>query len=296
MIATTNELNNLPDSLLRAGRFDINLIIQGLDKDDQIKLINHFLKSKSFLEEIAPEQIIDIIGGGASCAELEKIINDAAIKVAFENRDTVTRDDIIFACLNHKFGGAYSTKRPSEQSRRKTAYHEAGHIVVGEIIAPNSVSLASIKPYRSSSSGVTCLFDMGDFKKTYSFKIGQITLLLGGKAATEIVFDEPDIGTKSDLKNARDILEDLRDDNAAFGFERIVHWSTSEATRREGELTVAAELKKYYEKAREIIIANQPFLDAVAAALLEKETIFATDIQQIKNDLGLAKTGVERMH
>ena len=287
VIATTNELNNLPESLLRAGRFDITLTIQGLDKEDQIKLIKHFLGSKSFLEEIEPEQIRDIIGGGASCAELEKIINDAAIKVAFENRGTVTRDDIIFACLNHKFGGADSSKRPCDACRQRTAYHEAGHVVVAEILTPNSVSLASIKPYKSSSAGVTCLFDMGDLMKSYEFRLGQITSLLGGKAAKEIVFTELDLGTKSDLRDAREILEDLRDKNAAFGFELSMDWGVSEEMRNKCELAVASELEKHYQKAREIVVANRAFLDAVAAALLEKETIFATDIAEIKQRLNI---------
>lgn len=286
VIATTNELNNLPDSLLRAGRFDINLEIRGLDKEDQIKLIEHFLKSRSFLEEIPPERIHDIIGGGVSCAELEKIINDAAIKVAFENRDTVTRNDIILACLNHHFGGADSTKRPSENKRKRIAYHEAGHVVVKEILDPNCVSLASIKAYKTSGAGITCLFD-GDDNKGYEYRRDHVAGILGGKAATEIVFNEIDIGTCSDIAKARGILETLRDENAVFGFERQVAWSSSNMSRRKAEQLIGAELDKLYERAKKIIAENRLFLDDVANTLLEKETIFATDIAEIKQRLNI---------
>lgn len=288
VIATTNDLNNLPDSLLRAGRFDINLIIRGLEAEDQIKLIQHFLSDKVFIESISPEEILNILGGGISCAELEKIINDAAMKVAFENRDTVTRDDIVTACLNQHFGGTESSKQQSKERRLAIAYHEAGHVVVGEILIPNSTSLASIKAYRSSGAGVTCHFDAGDQAKTYEYQINRVAGILAGKAATQVVFGNIDMGTRSDLQKARDLLEDLRDDNAAFGFEYCTTWMTSGATRREAELVISNELQKQYEKAEEILLENKPFLDAVANALLEKETIFATDILSIKRGLGLA--------
>ncbi|MCR4726006.1 MAG: AAA family ATPase [Clostridia bacterium] len=283
VIATTNDLYNLPESLLRAGRFDINLEMQGLDRDDQIKLIKYFLGSKSFLEEIPPEQIQDIIGGWMSCAELEKIINDAAIKVAFENRDTVTRDDIIFACLNHHFGGVDTARNYSEEKRKRMAYHEAGHVVVREVLDPNTVSLVSIKAYKSSNGGVTCFCD--GVEKSFEIVINQVKGALGGKAATEIVFEETDIGTRDDIKTARYALEKLRDKNAAFGFESQTDYNSSDATRRRADDVLSAEMNKCYEVAKTIISDHRDFLDAVAAALLEKETIFATDIAEIKKNL-----------
>ena len=286
VIATTNELDKLPESLLRAGRFDINLIIQGLDKEEQIQLIKHFLKSKSFLEEIPPEQIQNIIGGWVSCAELEKIINDAAIKVAFENRTTVNREDIIFACLNHHFGGAATARTCSEERRRRMAYHEAGHVVVREVLDPNVVNLVSIKSYKSSSDGITCYFNDGE-AKTFESIINQVCGALGGKASTEIVFKEIDTGTWSDLNMAKNTIEKLRDRNAAFGFEYQTEWHTSESTRKKAEDILSTEMNKCYDKAKAVIMEHRDFLDAVAEALLEKETLFSTDIGEIKQRLNL---------
>ncbi len=285
VIATTNDLNNLPDSLLRAGRFDINLIIRGLEAEDQIKLIEHFLSNKAFVETMSPKEIWQILGGGISCAELEKIINDAAMKVAFEGRDTVTRDDIVLACLNQHFGGTESSTQRSEERRLAIAYHEAGHVVVGEILIPNSISLASIKPYRASGAGVTCHFDAGELENDYEQRKNRVSGMLAGKAATEIVFGTVDLGTKIDLRNARDMLDDMRDDNAVYGFEYQINWLSSDSTRRTAEQVVSAELSKLYEIARNVLLANRPFLDAVANALLEKETIFAADIAAIKKEL-----------
>ena len=287
VIATTNDLNNLPDSLLRAGRFDINLIIRGLEAEDQIKLISHFLSNKAFVETISPEEIWQILGGGISCAELEKIINDAAMKVAFEGRDTVTRDDIVLACLNQHFGGTESSKQKSEERRLAIAYHEAGHVVVGEVLIPNCISLASIKTYRASGAGVTCHFDAGELENSCEQRKNRVSGMLAGKAATEIVFGTIDLGTKSDLQHAREMLEDMRDDNAVFGFEYQADWLTSDITRNAAEQIISAELSKLYEIARNVLLANRSFLDAVANALLEKETIFAADIVAIKKELGI---------
>lgn len=285
VIATTNDLNNLPDSLLRAGRFDINLIICGLEAEDQIKLIAHFLSGKSFLESISPEEIWQMLGGGISCAELERIINDAAMKVAFEGRDTVTRDDIVLACLNQHFGGTESSKQPSEENRVAVAYHEAGHVVVSEILTPNSVSMASIKAYNASGAGVTCYFEIGKQSKNYEYRMKRVAGLLAGKAASSVVLNIVDMGAESDLGKAKDILEDLRDKCAAFGFEYQAEWDYSDATRRNAELVVIDALNKQYEMAESIIEANRPFLEAVAKALLDKETIFAADIAAIKKEL-----------
>ena len=287
VIATTNDLYNLPDSLLRAGRFDINLIICGLEAEDQIKLIRHFLEDKAFIEDVSPEEISQILGGGVSCAELEKIINDAAIKVAFENRDTVTRDDIILACLNQRFGGAECSVRPCEEKRVITAYHEAGHVVVSEILSPNSINFASIKAYRSTSNGLTSHVDMGYSDESFESRCNRVTGMLAGKAAIEIVFGTIDMGARSDLWNAREYLERLRDQSAAFGFEYQNDWSFSAKTQRNAEMVIIKELNRHYAEAKNILSANRPFLDAVAEALLAKETIFAADIADIKTALNL---------
>lgn len=290
VIATTNESRRLPDSLLRAGRFDINLEINGLDKESQIKLIDYFLKTKSFVENVSAKEIWNIIGSGISCAELEKIINDAAIKAAFDERDTVTRDDVIQSCLDHHFGGVDLSKQPGKEFLLAIAYHEAGHIVVSEALDPNSVSLASIKAYHSSNGGVTCYFEQAESPKFVSGKMNKVIRDLAGKAAIEIVFKEIDTGTYSDLYHAKILLDDIRDDIAAFGFDFLTNWGSlrdSDKAREKAEYVMKMEIKKLYEKAKTILIENRPFLDAIANLLLEKQTIFCEDIQGAKKVCGI---------
>ena len=284
VIATTNELHNLPDSLLRPGRFDINLEMCGLDKENQIKLIEHYLKGKPYVE-INPEEIWKIVGGSISCAELESIINDAAMSTTFENREVVSREDIVFSCLKFKFGGVISNKPIVGHYKELVAYHEAGHTIVDELLRPNCVNLVSIKQFKAAGAGVTCTLRDEANEKFIGFKKNLIIGALAGKAATEVVFNEIDPGARSDLEKARDALASLRDGCAYLGLSnQLYDWPASE-TRAKGEEALNRELEKLYLEAKSIVFDNRQFLDAVAKALLEKETIFIEDIQEIKKSI-----------
>ena len=289
VIATTNELNNLPNSLLRAGRFDIKLTMNGLGKEDQIKLIAHFLKDKPVDTDFNCENIWHILGGDTSCAELEKIINDAALKIAFENKSTITHQDIVEACLKHHFGVVSSLDKEVTEKDKIVAYHEAGHTVVTEILDPGRVGLVSIQAYKEGdNSGVTSYIsrEMGEY---ISFKIRENNILadLGGRAATEIVYGTKDMGSGGDINNAKRKVRILRDDYYVYGFTEFDHWNASEESKARADRVVETELNKLYEKAKEIISNNREFLDALANALLEKKTIFSEDIKVIKQNLGL---------
>lgn len=288
VIATTNDMYNLPDSLLRAGRFDINLEMCGLEQDDQIKLIEHFLSNKPFVESVSSKDIWNIIGGCTSCAELEKIINDAAMEAAFKGQETLTREDFIVGCLNFHFGGAPSSRVRSKEELLSCAYHEAGHAVVAEVLMPKSIGLISIKPYRATGSdGVTTYDRIFEGEDSYDKSIIIATASLGGKAATEIVFNKLDLGTKIDIRHARRVLEELRDNNAAFGFDKQEYYGCGQTITEEGNRIISNELDRLYSVAKKVLIENRAFLDAIANALLEKETLLAEDIQAIKKELKL---------
>lgn len=289
VIATTNNADKLPDSLLRAGRFDAQFHMDGLEREDQIKLIQHFMKNKPISNDLSFENIWHILGDCVSCAELEKILNDAAIKVAFENKNAIEKEDIVAACLRHHFTYVDTEVDGATYKDKLVAYHEAGHAVVAEILEPNSVGLVSIQAYHGANAGVTS-YVLGDFsEKTYSFREHRATALLAGKAATEIALNEKDIGSWMDIRGARRIIEDFRDYATLYGFECRYEYGISQEQLARADRALNTELDRLYAEAKRIIFEHRDFLDAIANALLEKKTIFAVDIQAIKQNLGLAQ-------
>lgn len=284
VIATTNELYNLPDSLLRAGRFDIKITMRGLDKEDQIKLIEYFMRNKPVEKNISYENLWHILGGSVSCAELEKIVNDAALKIAFENKDKISYDDIVDACLKHHFSIVRNKNEKTTKKDIVVAYHEAGHTIVSEILDPNSVGLVSIQS-GSSTSGVTKFVIDDDINdSTYKDMENRIIVHLSGRAATEIALNEKDMGAEMDIYYAKRIIRGLRDDCYVYGLDCNLGNEISEEKRARSCRVMDDELKRLYAKAKEIIYNNRDFLDAVAKELLEKKTIFAEDIKYIKKE------------
>ena len=287
VIATTNEMYNLPNSLLRAGRFDINIEMCGLEKDDQIKLIKFYLQDKPVADDLSIENIWHILGGETSCAELEKIINDAAIKVAFDNKAKIGYEDIVDACLRHHFDKV-DDKPPTERNRI-TAVHEAGHTIVSEILDPNSVGLVSIQASHYSFSGITHFIRGNYSSNSYVFRENRIVSLLAGKAATEVALNVKDCGSMHDIREAKISIKRLRDDDGVYGFENMADALTGSMEQCDrADNVLNAELNRLYAEAKRIIFEHRDFLDAVATALLEKKTIFAEDIQAIKKSLDLA--------
>ena len=288
VIATTNALYNLPDSLLRPGRFDINLTMDGLEKKDQIDLIKYYLKDKPVEKDISYDSLWHILGGHVSCAELEKIINDAAIKAAFKNMDLITYNDFVDACLKHHFGIVNEVNKELTKKNYIIAYHEAGHTIVSELLEPNSVGLVSIQG-RTSNRGVT-KYTIDDYERgqTYIEAENRIAACLAGRAATEIVLNEKDLGAAEDIDRAKDIIFRLRNEAYVYGFNCNLTPAVSEEKRARACRVMDSELERLYEKAKKIIYNNREFLDAVANALLEKKTIFAKDIQDIKKKLNIA--------
>ena len=288
VIATTNEVFNLPDSLLRAGRFDIRFEMSGLNKDDQMKLIEHFLSNKPVAKDLSIEHIWQILGNNVSCAELEKIINDTAIKVAFKQKSVIEYKDIVDACLRHHFCVIDEHIDEITDQHRVTACHEAGHAIVSEILDPNSVGLVSIQAYRGSTAGVTeFVFDEYE-QKTHIAKEQRIIALLAGKAASEIVLNQKDMGSWHDIYKAKKMIVRLRDDDCVYGFDCAVDTDSSSEQLNRADRTLNAELDRFYAEAKKIVFEHRDFLDAVVNALLEKKTIFAEDIQAIKKELKLA--------
>ena len=279
IIATTNSLRNIPKSLLRAGRFDRKIKVYRPAIEDTEKIIKHYMSSKSFISDVNMDDIVKMLGG-RSCAELETILNEAAIYAGFERKDKISMEHIVRVILRDQYGVAedYSTMDSSETE--KTAYHEAGHIVMSEILDANAIGIASLKKGKYSRTGGFVIRCRGLGSSNH-----QVLMALAGKAAKELRFGKVDEGASEDLDKAIDTIKENIIEKGFYGMSVLDvsgYERKSEVSLANEENIARVELERWFYKAKEIIVANQEFTTAIANALLEKQTLLNSDIKKIR--------------
>ena len=157
VFATANDLWKVPDSLIRAGRFDKTIEIHNPKGKDAEKIIEYYLSKKKFVKELDAEAVSRLLYS-RSCAELETVINDAGIYAGFENKTQIDMDDIIKACLRLLYDAPETIQDDGHINDEETAYHEAGHVVVAEVLEPQSVTLVSIGGHEGSINGFAAYY------------------------------------------------------------------------------------------------------------------------------------------
>lgn len=284
-IATANSLRNLPDSLLRAGRLDKNIEVLCPIGDDAEKIISYYLSQKKCIKDIDTKQISKIMNG-KSCADLEAVVNEAGIYTGYESRPEITTNDLIRACMKILFDAPESLTENQKRNIKQIAYHEAGHAVIAEILEPNSVNIVSVRKHESDIGGVTSLNMDENYFHNIKFMKNRVISLFGGKAATELVFNDIDIGASSDIRRAMSIIERFVTDYCELGISYNCMLSkTSARMRNNVETAITSEANKYYKKARQILFDNREFLDKLANALIDKQTLLQNDIKEIKDSI-----------
>lgn len=287
VFATVNDYCKLPRSLRRSGRFDRKIEILCPSSEDASEIIRHYLKDKKVSEDIDPIDIAMMIQNN-SCAELETVLNEAAIRAAFLRKESITMDDVIYAVLRMEYDTPDSFEKPSEDQLRRVALHEAGHLVICEVLCPGSIGMASLYSLGKDSA---CGFvrRCRNLEKDPDY----ILAALGGKAAVDLYYaDSFDDGWKSDLcKAAGQIKEELfRKGSGGMGLLDLEMESESLNARREA--VVFAELERYLFKAKDILLKNRDFLEQVADALMEKETLLYSDIKQLRESVPVTVAAV----
>ena len=281
VLATTNGTDNLPRSLLRAGRFDYVISVDAPEGKDAVEIVKYYLSQKKAVAEIDAEEIARLLNG-KSCAVLETVINTAGQYAGYENKEMIGVDDIIRACLRVIYNAPESTVPHNPVVLERTAYHEAGHTVVAEILEPMSVDLVSVRKNTGTVGGFTAYHNPDDYWISKTHMENRVIAILGGKAATELIFGEADTGANNDLHRAFDIVQRFADNYCSYGFG---YWeghdsSSDRLLRREDRIT--ADMETYYARARKILIDNKAFLEALAKRLQEKDTLVSSEIKEIK--------------
>lgn len=298
VLAATNRSDVLDPALLRPGRFDRRVNIELPDRQDREKILKvHFAKkpldSKVDLDALAAKS------AGSSGADLANISNEAAIIAARSNRKTITQSDVTGAFEKVAIGPERKSKIMSDKEKELTAYHEAGHAIVGHVLPDSDmVHKVTIIP-RGGTGGVTWFIPPED--KSYHSIIEYkdvLARMLGGRIAEEVVYGSERVttGAGNDLQKAAELAREmvinqgmgqkLRDQvfhvEEGMMIERMVHdRQYSDETAKVIDDEVEALITESANRARVVIKANRDKLELLKNALLEKETVEAEQVLEI---------------
>ena len=307
VLAATNRADVLDPALLRPGRFDRRVNIGLPERKDREAILKVHFKDKPIDESVNLDALAAKTAG-SSGADLANIANEAAIIAARDNRKHITNDDVTSAFEKVAIGPERKTKVMSDEEKRLTAYHEAGHAIVGHVLPDSDpVHKVTIIP-RGGTGGVTWFLPPEDRSYTSVVEFKDILArALGGRVAEKIVLGEDRVttGAGSDLRKATEIARDmvieqgmgkgLRDqvfheDSGGMMFDRMTRDRPySEDTAKLIDREVEALMKEAATRAEVVINANRKYLDDLADALLEEETIEEEKVAKILKDATLPK-------
>ena len=302
VIAATNRVDMLDKALLRPGRFDRHVNVTLPERKDRVEILKVHFKNKPVDEKVS----IDALAAktaGSSGADLANIANEAAITAARLGHDKITNKDVTEAFERIAIGPERKSKVMSEEERKITAYHEAGHAVVGHVLPDSDpVHKVTIIP-RGRTGGVTWFLPPEDrsYKNIYELK-DVLARAMGGRVAERIILGEDGIttGASSDLQHIAELSREmvtqegmgkqLRDqvfnsDEVNFFGDRAKMYS--EKTSELIDAEIEALNKEADARAEAVLNANRKALDELAEALLEKETLEEDEVAKILKDTKL---------
>lgn len=293
VLAATNRGDLLDPALLRPGRFDRRVMLDMPDKVGREAILKIHARGKKFKKGINWERVSDRTVG-FSGADLENMLNEAAIQAARADKKQIEMQDIEEAATKVKLGPA-KKRLQSEEDRKITAYHEAGHAIVTHFLPKmDPVHRISIVA-RGMSLGHTLIPPAADrTHETKSRMIEQIAAMLGGRAAEQVVFDEMTSGASNDIEQATrlaramvidfgmsslgpiDLNPTNMDEKSFLDPERV-----SPATMEKIDGEVKRFIDEGYKRAEKMINTNRKLLDKVVDELLKKETLDREDFEKI---------------
>ena len=307
VLAATNRVDVLDPALLRPGRFDRRVEISLPERKDRLAILEVHFKNKPVDSSVDLNALAKKTAGSAG-ADLANIANEAAILAARNNRKEITNDDLTEAFEKVAIGPERKAKVMSDLDRETTAWHEAGHAVVGHVLPDSDpVHKVTIIP-RGQTGGVTWFLPPEDKSYTNIFEYKDILArAMGGRQAEVMIYGESGIstGASSDLRSATNIArnmivelgmgESLRDqvfheEEGGMFFDKMTHDRPySEKTAEKIDEEVAKLIKESVKRAEVILKANKKPLEALTKALLEKETIDEAEVNEILKDAKLPK-------
>jgi len=307
VLAATNRSDVLDPALLRPGRFDRRTNIMLPERRDREAILKVHFKNKP-TEATVNLDALAAKTAGSSGADLANMANEAAIIAARRNAKKISNEDLTEAFEKVAIGPERKTKVMNEKEKQLTAYHEAGHAIVGHIL-PDSDPVHKVTIIsRGSTGGVTWFLPPEDrsYTNVYEFK-DILARAMGGRVAEKIIYGEDGIttGAGSDLRKATEIARDmiieqgmgttLRDqvfheDGGGMMFDKMTHDRPySNETAKEIDEEVEKLIKEAAHRAETVIRHNRHSLDKLANALLEKETVEEKEVIELLSNATLPK-------
>lgn len=303
VIAATNRVDMLDKALLRPGRFDRHVNVTLPERKDRLEILNVHFKNKPIDKSVKLDALAAKTAG-SSGADLANIANEAAITAAREGHKEITNQDLTEAFERVAIGPERKSKVMNEQERKITAYHEAGHAVVGHVLPDSDpVHKVTIIP-RGRTGGVTWFLPPEDrsYKNIYELK-DILARAMGGRVAEKLVLgpDAVTTGAGSDLKNVAELSKEMiveegmgkNTRNLVFPEGETGYYTISTGkpySEKTAEL-IDQEVKELSDEAARraelILKANLPVLDKLAAALLQHETLEEEELAPLLKDAKL---------
>ena len=298
IIAATNRPDVLDPALLRPGRFDRQVTVSKPDIREREAILKVHAKNKPLADSVELKHIAERTPG-YSGADLENLLNEAALLAVRRDKDKITMDEIDEASDRVLMGPAKTSRKVTEYEKKIVAYHESGHAVAG-IVLPNGeeVHKITIIP-RGMAGGYTQMLPKEERTLVYTKNelLEQIITLLSGRASEETYMDEISTGASDDLKRATKIARSMVTEYgmSSLGPMQFEHRSESVFLGRDYNQTknfsdqvallIDQEVKKIiddcYKEAKKIVKENKKLIDVLAQTLIEKETITKEEIESV---------------
>lgn len=298
LIAATNRPDVLDPALLRPGRFDRRVVVNKPDLNGRLKILHVHAKKTPLASNVDLEKVARGTPGFAG-ADLENLVNEAALCAARTGKSKLTQEDFEHAKDKVMMGSERRSMVISEEDKRITAYHEAGHTLVGKMLpGTDPIHKVTIIP-RGMALGITQTLPEKEALNLSKHKAeNMIAFLFGGRAAEELVFNDITTGAGNDIERATDIARRMvcewgmseklgplayekREGPVFLGMQSNSHREYSDSKAEEIDREVFLLVNNGYEGAKKILAANVDILHKLAQALLDHETIDGNEVEML---------------
>ena len=299
VMAATNRVDILDPAILRPGRFDRKVYVNRPDVKGREEILGVHAKGKPLGEDVDLKQVAQTTAGFTG-ADLENLLNEAALNAAKEDRAYIVEEDIKRSLIKVGIGMEKKSRVVTEKERRITAYHEAGHAILFHVLPDvGPVYTVSIIPTGASAAGYTMpLPERDEMFMTKGKMLQDIMVSLGGRIAEEMIFDDITTGASQDIKHATQTARNMvtkygfsdkiglvncehNDDEVFIGRDLAHTRSYSDAVANSIDEEVRAIIDDCYGKAKQLLEEHKAILEACAELLLEKERITKEEFEAL---------------
>jgi len=299
VMAATNRVDILDPAIMRPGRFDRKVVVGRPDVRGREEILGVHAKNKPLGDDVDLKQIAQTTAGFTG-ADLENLLNEAAIIAAKENRAYIRQDDIKKSFVKVGIGAEKKSRVISDKEKRITAFHESGHAILFHLLPDvGPVYSVSIIPTGSGAAGYTMpLPEKDEMFNTKGKMLQDIVVSLGGRVAEELVFDDITTGASQDIKQATQMAKAMvtkygmsdniglicydNDDDEVFIGRDLAHTrGYSEGVASAIDQEIKRIIDECYAKAKQMIMDHRDVLDACANLLLEKEKISQKEFEAL---------------